>query len=94
MLQLASTTLLSRTIQCNLHHAAHDKTTNTQVDHLGNVYTGTANGVEVFTATGERLGDILAGGVANFAFVGNELYMLGENIITVVKLRVHGAQLP
>jgi gluconolactonase len=64
-----------------------------KVDVLDRVYTSSATGVQVFTADGDLIGEIMAPGVANFTFGGphnDVLFILGDTQIWQTKLAVAG----
>lgn len=65
-----------------------------KVDSQGRVYTSSATGVQVFTPSGDLLGEIMAPGVANFTFGGPKndvLFILGDTVIWQAKLQVSGS---
>ncbi|HXA16511.1 MAG TPA: SMP-30/gluconolactonase/LRE family protein [Thermoanaerobaculia bacterium] len=64
-----------------------------KVDSQGRVYSSSGTGVQVFDATGRILGEILAGGVANFCFGGignNMLFMMCDTAINIATLAATG----
>lgn len=64
---------------------------------MGNVYTGVGDGVDVYSASGQLIGKITVGGVANLAFGGknrSRLFMLQEKKVTAVDLNTQAPQLP
>jgi gluconolactonase len=64
-----------------------------KVDSEGRVYSSSGTGVQVFDTTGKILGEILAGGVANFCFGGegnNMLFMLCDSAINIATLAATG----
>ncbi len=64
-----------------------------KVDSDGRVYSSSGTGVQVFDATGKILGEILAGGVANFCFGGignNMLFMMCDTAINIATLAATG----
>lgn len=64
-----------------------------KVDSKGRVYSSSGTGVQVFDATGKILGEILAGGVANFCFGGagnNMLFMMCDTAINIATLAATG----
>ena len=64
-----------------------------KVDRQGRVYSSSGTGVQVFDTTGKILGEILAGGVANFCFGGegnNMLFMMCDTAINVATLAATG----
>jgi len=66
-----------------------------KVDVLDRVYTSSATGVQVFTPDGDLIGEIMAPGVANFAFGGphnDVLFILGDTQIWQAKLQVAGVR--
>jgi gluconolactonase len=69
-----------------------------KLDSKGNVYVGTGAGVEVFAASGQRLGTVfIPGGVANLVFGGDKkdvLFALAEKKILGIKMKLPGAELP
>jgi gluconolactonase len=65
-----------------------------KVDMLDRVYTSSATGVQVFTPSGDLIGEIIAAGVANFTFGGHDndvLFILCDTRIWQAKLQVIGA---
>jgi gluconolactonase len=63
-------------------------------DAHGRVYVSSATGVQVFSADGELLGEIMAPGVANFTFGGpnkDVLFILADTRIWQAALNVAGA---
>jgi gluconolactonase len=65
-----------------------------KLDELGRVYASSATGVQVFTSGGDLLGEIIAPGVANFAFGGannDVLFILCDKVIWQAKLQTRGA---
>ena len=66
-----------------------------KLDTQGHVYTSSATGVQVFTPVGNRLGEIMAPGAANFTFGGPQndvLFILGDMLIWQAKLQVAGVR--
>jgi len=64
-----------------------------KVDNEGRVYSSSGTGVQVFDTTGRILGEILAGGVANFCFGGignNMLFMMCDTAINIATLAAKG----
>jgi gluconolactonase len=64
-----------------------------KVDSQGRVYSSSGTGVQVFDTTGRILGEILAGGVANFCFGGignNMLFMMCDTAINIATLAATG----
>ena len=64
-----------------------------KVDSEGRVYSSSGTGVQVFDTTGRILGEILAGGVANFCFGGignNMLFMMCDTAINIATLAAAG----
>jgi len=64
-----------------------------KVDSEGRVYSSSGTGVQVFDTTGRILGEILAGGVANFCFGGignNMLFMMCDTAINIATLAAKG----
>ena len=64
-----------------------------KVDNEGRVYSSSGTGVQVFDTTGRILGEILAGGVANFCFGGignNMLFMMCDTAINIATLAATG----
>ena len=64
-----------------------------KVDSQGRVYSSSGTGVQVFDTTGKILGEILAGGVANFCFGGignNMLFMMCDTVINIATLAATG----
>jgi gluconolactonase len=64
-----------------------------KVDSQGRVYSSSGTGVQVFDTTGRILGEILAGGVANFCFGGignNTLFMMCDTAINIATLAATG----
>ena len=64
-----------------------------KVDSQGRVYSSSGTGVQVFDTTGKILGEILAGGVANFSFGGlgnNMLFMMCDTAINIATLAATG----
>jgi gluconolactonase len=64
-----------------------------KLDIDGRVYTSSASGVQVFSAQGDLLGEIMAPGVANFTFGGPKddvLFILGDTQIWQAKLQSTG----
>lgn len=64
-----------------------------KVDSEGRVYSSSGTGVQVFDTTGRILGEILAGGVANFCFGGignNMLFMMCDTAINIATLAATG----
>lgn len=64
-----------------------------KVDSQGRVYSSSGTGVQVFDVTGKILGEILAGGVANFCFGGignNMLFMMCDTAINIATLAATG----
>ncbi|MEA2462605.1 MAG: gluconolactonase, partial [Acidobacteriota bacterium] len=64
-----------------------------KVDSAGRVYSSSATGVKVYSAEGKLLGEILAGGVANFCFGGagdDVLFLMCDTNITIVKIAAKG----
>jgi gluconolactonase len=64
-----------------------------KVDSQGRVYSSSGTGVQVFDTTGKILGEILAGGVANFCFGGignNRLFMMCDTAINIATLAATG----
>ncbi len=64
-----------------------------KVDSQGRVYSSSGTGVQVFDAAGKILGEILAGGVANFCFGGpgnNMLFMMCDTAINIATLAATG----
>jgi gluconolactonase len=67
-----------------------------KLDVKGRVYTSSATGVQVFTAEGDLIGEIVAPGVANFTFGGPDndvLFILGDTRIWQAKLQVAGVRM-
>jgi len=63
------------------------------VDCAGNLYAGTANGVEVFSASGEPLGIVPTGESSNATFGGSDrktLYVTSRAVLKYVTLAVPG----
>ncbi|CAG8700840.1 7124_t:CDS:2 [Gigaspora margarita] len=64
-----------------------------KLDLNGNIYVGTADGVQVFDDTGTLLGKIVVpNGVVNLVFVGKQLIFFAEKTIYSVKLKIEGAK--
>jgi gluconolactonase len=66
-----------------------------KLDVDGRVYTSSANGVQVFTAEGDLIGEIAAPGVANFTFGGPDndvLFILADTCIWQARLAVAGVR--
>lgn len=64
-----------------------------KVDSQGRVYSSSGTGVQVFDATGRILGEILAGGVANFCFGGpgnNMIFMMCDTAINIATVAATG----
>jgi len=64
-----------------------------KVDSQGRVYSSSGTGVQVFDTTGKILGEILAGGVANFCFGGesnNRLFMMCDSAINIATIAATG----
>lgn len=64
-----------------------------KVDTEGHIYVSSASGVQVYSTSGELLGEILAPGVANFTFGGtglNQLFILTDEAIWVASLASRG----
>jgi gluconolactonase len=64
-----------------------------KVDQEGRVYTSSATGVQVFTPEGDRMGEIMTPGAANFTFGGPGnyvLFILGDTKIWQVRLQARG----
>jgi len=64
-----------------------------KVDSQGRVYSSSGTGVQVFDTTGKILGEILAGGVANFCFGGkdnNMLFMMCDTAINIATIAATG----
>jgi len=64
-----------------------------KVDEAGRVYSSCTTGVKVYSPAGKLLGEILAGGVANFCFggAGNDtLFMMCDTNITIAKIAAKG----
>jgi len=64
-----------------------------KVDGKGRVYSSSGTGVQVFDTSGRILGEILAGGVANFCFGGpgnNMLFMMCDTAINIATLAATG----
>jgi gluconolactonase len=64
-----------------------------KVDSKGRVYSSSGTGVQVFDTTGKILGEILAGGVANFCFGGkgnNMLFMMCDTAINIATIAAKG----
>ncbi len=65
-----------------------------KTDSEGRIYSSSQSGVQVFTAAGDLLGQILVPGVANFAFGGinnDTIYMMADSAIWSAKIRARGA---
>ncbi len=65
-----------------------------KTDSEGRIYSSSQSGVQVFTAAGDLLGQILVPGVANFAFGGidnDTIYMMADTAIWSAKIRAKGA---
>jgi gluconolactonase len=65
-----------------------------KLDVQGRVYTSSGTGVQVFTPEGDLIGEIMAPGVANFAFGGPNndiLFILCDRVIWQAKLQARGA---
>jgi gluconolactonase len=63
------------------------------VDCAGNVYAGTQNGVEVFSASGMPRGTVMVGEASNCTFGGADrrtLYVTSRNVIKAVTLAIPG----
>jgi gluconolactonase len=63
------------------------------VDCAGNVYAGTANGVEVFSPSGDALGVVPTGESSNATFGGSDrrtLYVTSRSVLKAVTLAVPG----
>jgi gluconolactonase len=63
------------------------------VDCAGNVYAGTDNGVEVYSATGSYIGTVPTGMSSNCTFGGAErktLYVTSQKLLKYVNLAVPG----
>ena len=63
------------------------------VDCAGNVYAGTDNGVEVYSATGSYIGTVPTGSSSNCTFGGAErktLYVTSQKLLKYVTLAVPG----
>jgi gluconolactonase len=64
-----------------------------KVDSKGRVYSSSATGVQVFDRAGKLLGEILAGGVANFCFGGrgdNMVFMMCDTAINIATIAATG----
>jgi gluconolactonase len=64
-----------------------------KVDSEGRVYSSSGTGVQVFDTTGKILGEILAGGVANFCFGGpgnNMIFMMCDTAINIATVAATG----
>jgi len=64
-----------------------------KLDEAGRVYTSSGSGVQVFSADGDLLGEIIASGVANFTFGGPDkdvLFVCCDSVIWQVKLAARG----
>ena len=67
-----------------------------KVDIQGHVYTSSATGVQVFTPVGDRIGEIMAPGAANFTFGGPQndvLFILCDTLIWQAKLQATGVRI-
>ncbi len=63
------------------------------VDCAGNIYAGTANGVEVFSPSGDALGVVPTGESSNATFGGSDrrtLYVTSRSVLKAVTLAVPG----
>jgi len=68
-----------------------------KVDSSGRVYSSSASGLLVYNTTGDLIGEIIAPGVANFAFGGpgnNVLYMMADRVIWAAEIKAVGATRP
>jgi gluconolactonase len=68
-----------------------------KVDAEGRVYSSSASGLQVFDTGGRLIGEILAGGVANFTFGGpgnDVIYLLADTVIWAAEVRAVGAVRP
>ena len=64
-----------------------------KVDREGRVYSSSGTGVQVFDTKGKILGEILAGGVANFCFGGpgnNMIFMMCDTAINIATVAATG----
>lgn len=63
-------------------------------DAAGRVYSSSLTGVKVYDARGRLLGEILAGGVANFCFGGDAndtIYMMCDRVVYAARVQATGA---
>ncbi len=65
-----------------------------KLDAGGNVYVGVPAGVDVYSPSGQSLGTIAVGSVANLVFAGDLLVMMQETKVTALRMRARGVQLP
>lgn len=68
-----------------------------KTDSAGRVYSSSASGIQVYTPAGDLIGEIVAPGVANFAFGGprnNVLYICANTVVWAAEIRVTGAVRP
>lgn len=64
-----------------------------KVDSVGRVYASAANGIQVFSADGDLLGEIRLPGAVNFTFGGpdaNVLYITADDAVWAAELNVRG----
>lgn len=68
-----------------------------KVDTSGRIYSSSQSAVQVFSSSGDLLGQILVSGVANFSFGGPDsdtIYMMADTAIWSAKIAVQGATRP
>lgn len=61
-----------------------------QIDERGNVWAAGPPGVEVWSPTGQHLGTLLLGSIANIAFAGHRLIMMQKTQVTALATKVAG----
>lgn len=65
-----------------------------KIDAMGNVYSSSASGLQVFNPEGDLIGEIIAPGIANFTFGGldnNVIYMMADTAIWAAQVQAVGA---
>jgi gluconolactonase len=60
------------------------------VDADGRVYSSAADGVQIFSSAGERIGEIALPGAVNFTFGGDVLYVTADDAIWAAELSLNG----